>query len=350
MENPLARDLEHVLSHTEELWAPLRGERLFLTGGTGFVGTWLTESLLWANRRLSLGISAVLLTRNPEAFRQRSPHLADDPAVTLCAGEGPTFAYPEGAFPLVVHAATERYFSPDAERPASTLDCDLATTRRVLELARTRGTRRLLFTSSGAVYGKQPSTLPHIPEDYPGAPLPTDTSSAYGQGKRISEFLCGTWSQVYGFDAVIGRLFAFVGPLLPLDANYAVGNFIRNAIAGGPVEISGDGTPYRSYLYAADLAIWLWTLLMRGESGAAYNVGSPDEISIADLARTVVREIAPHAAIHIASQPVPGAAASRYVPETERAEEELGLRTRISLEEGIRRTYAWHLHTRSARK
>ena len=345
MENPLAGDLEHVLSHTEELWKTVRGERFFLTGGTGFVGTWLTESLLWANRRLSLGISAVLLTRDPGAFRQRSPNLAADPAITFCAGDGPTFPYPDGVFPLVVHAATERYFAPDADRPASTLDRDLAATRRVLELARTHGTRRLLFTSSGAVYGKQPPDISHIPEDYPGAPLPTETGSAYGQGKRISEFLCGTWSQVYGFDAIIGRLFAFVGPRLPLDAGYAVGNFIRDAMAGGPVQIRGDGTPYRSYLYAADLAIWLWTLLMRGESGAAYNVGSPHEISIADLARVVAEIAAPGAKIHIAGRPVPGVPAPRYVPSTDRAERELGLRPWISLVEGIRRTCEWHLQS-----
>lgn len=350
MENPLAEDLDHVLSHTEELWAPVRGERFFITGGTGFVGTWLTESLLWANRRLSLGISAALLTRNPEAFRQRSPHLACDPALTLCVGDGATFLYPDGAFPLVVHAATERYFPPDVERPASTLDRDFAATRRVLELARTRGTRRMLFTSSGAVYGKQPPTLSHIPEDYPGAPLPTDTGSAYGQGKRVSEFLCATWSEVYGFDAVIGRLFAFVGPMLPLDAGYAVGNFIRDAMSGGPVRIGGDGTPYRSYLYAADLAIWLWTLLMRGESGAAYNVGSPDEISIAELARVVVEVVAPGAEIQVAGQAVPGAPAIRYVPATERAEKGLGLRAWVSLEEGVRRTCEWHLQSRGAGK
>jgi dTDP-glucose 4,6-dehydratase len=341
MKNPLGRDLDHVLSHTEELWTPIRGERFFLTGGTGFVGTWLTESLLWANRRLSLGISAVLLTRNAEAFRRRAPHLADDPAVTLWAGDGPTFDYPAGAFPLVVHVATERQFPPDREHPASTLDRDLAATRRVLELARQRGTRRLLFTSSGAVYGKQPSTLSHIPEDYPGAPQPTDTNSAYGQGKRISEFLCANWSEVYGFDAVIARLFAFVGPLLPLDLNYAVGNFIRDAMAGGPVEIGGDGTPYRSYLYAADLAVWLWTLLLRGESGTPYNVGSDQDVTIAELARRVVDVVAPGAEIHIAQQPVPGALALRYVPATDRAAG-LGLRPWISLEEGIRRTCEWH--------
>jgi dTDP-glucose 4,6-dehydratase len=341
MENLLAGDLEHVLSHTEEMWMPLRGERFFLTGGTGFVGTWLTESLLWANRRLSLGISAVLLTRNPEAFRRRSPHLADDPAVTLWEGDGATFPYPDGAFPLVVHAATERYFPPDAAHPMGTLEGDLAATRRVLELARTRGTRRLLFTSSGAVYGKQPPTLSQIPEDYPGAPLPGDTNSAYGQGKRISEYLCGTWSKVYGFDTVIGRLFAFVGPMLPLDINFAMGNFIRDAMAGGPVQIDGDGTTYRSYLYAADLAIWLWTLLIRGERCTAYNVGSSDGVTIRDLARRVVEVAAPGAEIRIARQPVPGAPAERYVPATERAAG-LGLQPWVSLEEGIHRTCKWH--------
>ena len=289
-----------------------------------------------------LGISAVLLTRNPAAFHSRSPHLAEDRAVTLHLGDAAGFEFPDGAFPLVVHAATERYFPPDAEHPASTLDRDLAATRRVLELARTRGARRLLFTSSGAVYGRQPPALSHIPEDYPGAPLPTDTSSAYGQGKRISEFLCGAWSEVYGFDAVIARMFAFVGPYFPLDQNYAAGNFIRDAMAGGPVQIAGDGTPYRSYLYAADLAIWLWTILFRGKPARAYNVGSADAVTIADLARRVVSVIAPSAPIRMARQPEPGAPALRYVPATGRAEKELGLRPWIPLEEGVRRTWEWH--------
>ena len=106
MENPLARDLDHVLAHTEPLWADARGARFFLTGGTGFVGIWLTESLLWANRRLGLGLSAVLLTRNPAAFRARAPHLAEDPAVTLQSGDAAGFQFPEGTFPFVIHAAT----------------------------------------------------------------------------------------------------------------------------------------------------------------------------------------------------------------------------------------------------
>src|ERR1035438_7710139 len=96
--NPLAPDLDHVLEHTELLWEAVRGERFFLTGGTGFVGSWLTESLLWANRRLNLGLSACLLTRNPAGFIARSPHLACDPAAVLLNGNAVDFEFPAGQF------------------------------------------------------------------------------------------------------------------------------------------------------------------------------------------------------------------------------------------------------------
>jgi dTDP-glucose 4,6-dehydratase len=340
--NPLAQDLDHVLAHTEHLWAELSGERIFLTGGTGFVGTWLLESLLWANGRMNLGIRAVLLTRNPAAFIDRAPHLACHEAVTLCAGDAASFEYPDGSFPLVVHAATERYFPPNPEHPASVFPRNIAATERVLDLARRRATRRFLFTSSGAVYGKQPAAMSHIPEEYPGAPLSGDTNSAYGQSKRASEFLCSAYARAYDFDAVIARLFAFVGPHLPLDANYAVGNFLRDVLAGGPIRVAGDGTPYRSYLYAADLAIWLWTILMRAPSATPVNVGSPHEVTIAELARRVAAVTAPGTEIRIALQPMPGSAPQRYVPATDLAERTLGLRAWIPLEEGLRRTYRWH--------
>ena len=105
--------------------------------------------------------------------------------------------------------------------------------------------------------------------------------------------------------------------------------------------VKGDGTPYRSYLYAADLAIWLWTILLKGESCRPYNVGSEHQLTIGELARTVAAT-APGTEIRIDKQPVPGAPALRYVPATRRAEEELGLRSWISLEEGVRRTHDWH--------
>ena len=348
MDNALARDLDHILEHTEYLWEDARGSRTFITGGTGFVGTWLTESLLWANRRLGLGMNAVLLTRNPEGFRARSPHLAADPAVTLLTGDAKSFVIPEGSFSFAVHAATEAYVAPpNAECPGGLVERDPPVTRRVLELARTSGVRRLLFTSSGAVYGRQPPELANVGEEYAGAPQAWDTGTGYGIGKRLSEHLCCCYSEVYGIGATIARLFAFMGPHLPLDSHYAAGNFLRDGMRGGPIRIAGDGTPLRSYLYAADLAIWLWTILFRGRPARPYNVGSPHAISIAELARAIARETAPDAEIHIAQQVTPGAAAARYVPSTERAENELGLRVRIPLEESIRRTRDWHQRQRS---
>jgi dTDP-glucose 4,6-dehydratase len=343
MDNPLARDLDHVLEKTEVLWNDARGARMFLTGGTGFVGTWLAESLLWANRRLGLRLNSVLLTRNPERFRARSPHLAGDAAVRLLTGDAAEFALPDGPFEFVVHAATESYVAPTADCPVGILDRDLAATRRALELARRSGTRRMLFTSSGAVYGKQPPEISNVTEEYGGAPAACDIGAAYGLGKRVSEYLCACYSQVYGFDATIARLFAFIGPYLPLNEQYAAGNFLRDAMAGGPISIGGDGTPYRSYLYAADLVIWLWTILFRGQKARPYNVGSPHDISIVDLARTIAREVAPSAEIRIAKQPVPDAPALRYVPSTDRAAQELGLKVWIPLDEAIRRTRDWHL-------
>jgi dTDP-glucose 4,6-dehydratase len=340
MSHPLAEDLNHVLAHTTGLWEDLRGQSVFVTGGTGFVGTWLMESLVWADQQLHLGLNAVLLTRNPDAFRSKAPSVANHPAVRLLRGDAVSFPFPEGTFAYVIHAATEPYPPSTPDRPLSSFDSDIAATRRVLEFARTHGTRRFLFTSSGAVYGKQPPELSHIPEDYTGAPGTMDTRTRYGQAKRVSEFLCANYAEQYGFAAMIARLFAFVGPHLPLDANFAVGNFIRDALRGGPVRVLGDGSACRSYLYAADMAIWLWTIMLRGRPAYPYNVGSSLPISIAELARTVVNATAPDTQIEIARQSdVPG---GRYVPQTERAEKDLHLLPWTSLEEGVRKTYAWY--------
>ncbi|SRR5579884_1360627 len=334
-------DLDHVLESASECWNELAGARLFITGGTGFVGKWLLESLLWANDRLDLGAGIVVLTRDPGGFRTRDPHIGQHAAVELLQGDAATFRFPSGDFPFVIHAATLRSFPPDSEHPASTFDGDVAGTRRVLEFARTRRVRRLLLTSSGTAYGKQPSDLTHLPESYAGAPLTTDNGAAYAQAKRVSEFLCTMYARQFGFAALIARLFAFVGPYLPLDQNFAVGNFIRDALAGGPIRIHGDGTPYRSYLYAADMAAWLWTILVRGESARVYNVGSDQAVTIAELARAVADEIAPETRIDIRGRPEPGAPPLRYVPSIERARGELNLRVRIPLREGISRTAAW---------
>ena len=347
MAPPLATaDLDLVLDQTRELWREVRGQRLFVTGGTGFFGCWLVESFCHINRSLELGASATLLSRSPERFRARCPHLAGDPAITLHAGDVRDFAFPDGEFAFVIHAATDTVTAPRADRPLELLSTILDGTRRTLDFAMESGAQKFLLTSSGAVYGRQPAELTHVPESYAGAPEATDPASDYGEGKRASELMCALYQRAatakgVAFEAKIARCWAFVGPHLPLDAHFAIGNFIGDILAGRPISIGGDGTPRRSYLYAADLAAWLWTILFRGPALAPINVGSGRDVSILELAGLVASTLAPGTEIRVAKTAVPGAAPARYVPSVDRAAELLGLRAQVSLEDAIRRTYAW---------
>jgi dTDP-glucose 4,6-dehydratase len=222
-------------------------------------------------------------------------------------------------------------------------------TKHCLEFAKHAGARKFLFTSSGAVYGKQPSDLTHVPEDFTGSPDPLDPNSTYGEGKRSAELVCAMAAKSTGLEPKIARCFAFVGPYMKLDAHFAIGNFIRDRLEGSAIRVQGDGTPIRSYMYASDLMIWLWTILFRGQSSRAYNVGSEEGISIADLAREVSSAGDQRTPVHIAGIPVPGAPVARYVPSTARTQRELGLRCSVSLREAIERTIEWNRAQRGGR-
>jgi dTDP-glucose 4,6-dehydratase len=348
-EQPIAAaDLDLILQQTRPLWDEMRNQRFFLTGGTGFFGSWILSSFLHINQALALNATCTVLTRNPASFAARAPHLANHPAITLLAGDIRTFEMPDGSFDFILHAASDVAAPAVAASPLDRYTAIADGTARMLGFASTHATRKFLLTSSGAVYGKQPSTLSHVPEDYAGAPDVLAAASAYGEGKRASELMCALFAQQYAIEIKIARCFAFAGPCLPLDSNFALGNFIRDALRGNDIQITGDGMPLRSYLYAADLAVWLWTILFKAPSLQAFNVGSEEAISIADLARLTARMLNPELRVHIAGQPIEGSSPLRYVPSTQRAQQQLGLRQTISLPEAIRRSASWHrFHTQS---
>ncbi|MCE2693000.1 MAG: NAD(P)-dependent oxidoreductase [Verrucomicrobiaceae bacterium] len=330
-------DLEHVLTHTRNIWEEARGQQIFITGGTGFFGRWLLETFAYINERLSLEASATVLTRDPEAFKAKAPHLASCTFLNFIRGDIRDFSFPEGEYLFIIHAGTT---SSTPVEPYEMFDTIVQGTRRVVDFAVNCKAQKFLYVSSGAVYGGQPSELTHVPESYLGAVDSLQPGAAYARGKQAAEMLCCLNSLQNGYEVKIARCFAFVGPHLPLDSHFAVGNFIRDALRGGPIHIQGDGTPHRSYLYAADLAIWLWTLLFRGQKSHAYNVGSHHSLSIADTAHVVSAAIGGSIPINIA-QAARGDATMRYVPDTTLAETELGLHSHILLDAAVRRTVSW---------
>ncbi len=326
--------MDAVLTHANVAFEALREARIFVTGGTGFFGHWLLESLLHANRSLQLDIQATVLTRDAARFRARSPWIAQEAAITLLEGDVRSFDFPAQQPTHVVHAATD---SGGHQREQDLAEAIVEGTRRVLEFGRTA---RTLYVSSGAVYGRS-TTLRHTPENYLEAGEPSLPPGSYEAAKRQAETLCVSGANAAPA-AVIARCFAFVGPHLPLDAHFAIGNFIAAAMAGRELKLTGDGTPRRSWLYMSDLAVWLWTMLANGEAGRAYNVGSDVGYTIAEAASLTAATLNPGLAISLTGTPKVGAPLNSYVPDIARARDELGLRVTVSLEEALRRTAAWY--------
>ena len=336
------QDLEHILSHTRSLWNNLRCKRIFITGGTGFIGKWLLESFAKANVDLDLKSELHVLSRNPKPFQSEYTFLSEKQGIFYYQGDVQNFTFPEGRFDYIIHAATDADDHLIREHPLSTIDTIVNGTRRVLEFAQFSETRRVLYVSSGAVYGKQPADLTHIPENYAGAPDLSHPIVAYAESKRLAELLCSIYHQQHGLETITARCFALLGPYLPLDLHYAVGNFIQDGLKNRSIRLQGDGTALRSYLYAADLAIWLWTMLVLGKPGCAYNVGSDKEISILGLATKICEAFCGDKEVVVSKKAVPGTVPDRYIPDITLAKKDLGLDCRIDIDNAIRRTIDFH--------
>lgn len=339
-----AEDLDHVAA-TLATMPELRGAHVFLTGGTGFIGIWLTECLLWASEHAGLDLRVTSLARTPDKFYAKHPYLRRHKALRLVQGDLRHFPVVDAPVTLCVHAATVVSTQPPGNWAYEHLDAAIDGTRSVLALAR-RDNAPALIVSSGGAY-RMPVDNPtdnRHGEEVASLDEATSERVIYGLGKRVMEGLAATWSRTHGIKANAARCFAFVGPWLPLDANYAAGNFLRDALRGGPIVISGDGTPLRSYLYPTDLVVWLLTILLRGQPGIPYNVGAQRAVSITELAQLTAKAVGlPETALCIRGTPVPGAKPAAYLPDTGRAKA-LGLAVTTDLEEALHKTYSWYNH------
>ncbi|MCP3940425.1 MAG: NAD-dependent epimerase/dehydratase family protein [Desulfobacteraceae bacterium] len=337
----IKKDVANIIKIVGQDLNRLQGKRLLITGGTGFIGTWLLETILQLNKNSRQPCKVYVPTRNPEAFVLKAPHLASNPDIVLLHGDIADFRYPDDDCNFIIHAAAPAEPKALIHDSLGVAETIVRGTRRVLELAVQKNVEGFLFISSGAVYGVQPPDLEKITERYSGAPDITNIKFAYGEAKRYAEMLCVLYHRQHGLPVHIARPFTFVGPYQDLNAGFAITDFIRDGLKGKPLLIQGDGTTIRSYCYAGDLTAMLWKILLQSPVGGIYNVGSDESISILELANKIVSFLDIPVEIKIMSKQNMDSKPARYVPSLECGRSELGMGIYTNIDKAIQRALSW---------
>ena len=282
---PPVRDLETV---SERVGPLLRdGGRVLMTGATGFVGRWVVGVVLTTAARRQTSHDIVVITRNPGNIDGLFGPLPLGVTISAVHPDDVNQISPMGITDVAHFSAYTG--TQNAASSLKTLQADLEvlfSVGRLLERGDTRA--NLIYASSGAVYGRGQTSSVHPTEESTATHDLSGLGNRYDETKRASESLVRAFSEAGVVQGSIARLFAFSGPLLPIDQHFAIGNFVRDVLMRRDVEVRGSGRDFRSWMYAADMAEVLMRLWNLGDSeGTAYNVGSKEEMSIMDAALTV---------------------------------------------------------------
>jgi nucleoside-diphosphate-sugar epimerase len=337
-------DLEEIIQNSAADLEEIVNKPLVITGASGFVGTWLTLSWVAAHKKLSGRGQLLITSRNPQSLIPLTEVIDPRSPITALASDIRALHIPSDfRNGNLIHAATPASAALNASDPAAMLKVIIEGQERVLAEA-IRMNNKVLFLSSGAVYGRQPLDLKCLPETWEGAPQIGDSNSAYHEGKRIAELMGNIAATKHGLHFTSARLFAFVAPFLPLGTHFAAGNFIQDAATSNQIQIQSGGGSIRSYLYATDMCASLWALQVRGESSRAYNVGSEQEVTIRNLALEVVNCTNKEAEVVVIGVDT-SENVSRYVPSVERIGNEIGIYQSVQLQQALLRTSNWLAET-----
>lgn len=320
----------------------LREGGLLVTGGTGFMGTWLAETVAVLNDRHGFGIRLQLLSDRAAKLAARAPHLTRRKDIEIIRQDVQNIVEIRDDVNWIIHAAADPDSRTHATDPLGTLRTIVRGTDTVLQAASRLGDlQKILHVSSGLVYGSQPKELPTIPEGFVGSLDCSIPGQAYAEGKRAAETVCAAYRTQMRLPIVTVRPFAFLGPYQLLDRPWAANSFIRDSLRGGPIRIQGDGQSVRSYMHPADMALWLLTMLARGNSGATYNLGSPHGITLLELAQKIVALSAQPVEIVTRTLGLNTPPANRLVPDVSFAQQSLGLEIKTDLDATIRLAMHW---------
>jgi dTDP-glucose 4,6-dehydratase len=333
-------DLEHIFENSHDIWESFRGKSIFLTGGTGFFGKWLLESFIYVNEKLALNAKITTLTRNPETFLMEYPFYKEY-ANTVRFVKGDILNYDfnlDERFEFIIHAATTSDEKTNLSNPIILADSIIQGSRNIYAFAIKNPIESFLNISSGAIYGNQPNETQRTKEEDSFNIDLYNPKASYYESKRVAEMYGSLYFEQFKLPLKTARCFAFVGPHLPLDKHFAIGNFINNILNEEDIIIRSNGMSIRSYMYMSDLVVWLLKILIKGENNTAYNVGSDYPVKIKDLAGIISENF--NSKVIIQDEGI-NEAGNMYVPDIERAKS-LGLTIKINLKNAIDKTIKFY--------
>lgn len=305
----------------------MTGRSLLLIGGSGFFG----KSFLDAHRRGLLAPWSVdritVVARSASALRRDHPALVGADVTLLDADAARAAELPAADY--VLHAAASTDARRYAADPAGECLNMVAAVDHYARLAeRLHRGSRIVFASSGAVYGQQPADLAEVGEDFLGDIDRLDPGKrAYAAAKRQCEERIAALGAAR-LRVAVARCFAFVGRYLPRDQHFAIGNFLADGLTGRPIAVKARKAVFRSYMHADDLVRWLMTMAEAASREApVFNVGSDEAVTMGETARIVARRFGVAADV----PPIDDPAIDRYVPSIARARTALGLHLRFDL-------------------
>lgn len=335
-------DMEYICAGLGKDVQLLRDSKILITGGTGFIGKWFLESFFFLNNSFNLNASLSILSRDPEKFLTNFPAFRNKDCFKWVKGDIRNFNLQEYDFTHIIHAATDADALLNIENPMLMLEIITEGTKRILEFSKEQSDlKSFLFLSSGAIYGKQPENQSGLSENDGFYININDPGSAYAEGKRLAELYCSIYAKQYNLQIKIARCFAFVGPYLPIDKHFVIGNFIKDGLNGQNITIIGDGSPLRSYMYASDLILWLWMLMLKSNCSSVYNIGSGESISIKELAK-VITGFFPDTKVNILNQVRAIDRNQNYVPDVTKFKEDFKPNQIIDLENAVKKTISFY--------
>lgn len=338
----VTRDTEAVLSGRTELLKPLAGAKIFITGGTGFLGTWLLELIAVLNAKHKFNTQVTVFSRSAPDFARRHKHLGARKEFHFLEGDIRYLTELPHETDFIIHAAALTDRRLFASNPTAVGEVNGMGAIRLLRAANLlEDLKKILLVSSGLVYGPQPLNVERIAENFSSGFACDNSNAVYAESKRFAESFAAAAVSEAKLPLVIVRPFAFVGPYQSLELPWAVTDFIRDSLAGRPIKIMGEGTTVRSLMYASDYAFWTLAALARGETRNVYNLGSPEPVELLALARMITQHFSPAPEI-LTRVGQSGHETTRLVPCVDKARRELGVELTVPLAEAIQKTIHWH--------